>query len=186
MHLRRARQLRDQGRVDQALAEYQAAVQSNSRLRDAYAEPAEMLMNRGQPGDFLRAAEMCEQGIRSEPNDEKLRQCATRAWFATNDLNNTEPHVQWLLKNKPGDALPHAAMAFVLLQRGQVDAAQDQAQMAVSRDRDAPEGHMALGAVLLRKDQPLLAREQFKLALNAPVIPRWLKERAQQMMNEIK
>ena len=77
-------------------------------------------------------------------------------------------------------------MAFILLQQGQVDAAQEQAQIAISRDRDAPEGHMAMGAVLLRIGQPVLAREQFKIALNAPVLPRWLKDRAQQMMNEIK
>jgi Tfp pilus assembly protein PilF len=77
-------------------------------------------------------------------------------------------------------------MAFVLLQQGQVDAAQEQAQIAINRDRDAPEGHMAMGVVLLRKGQPVLAREQFRIALNAPVLPRWLKDRAQQMMNEIK
>jgi Tfp pilus assembly protein PilF len=77
-------------------------------------------------------------------------------------------------------------MAFILLQQGQLDAAQEQAQAASNRDRDAPEGHMAMGAVLLRKGQPVLAREQFKIALNAPVLPRWLKDRAQQMMNEIK
>ena len=185
-HLRRARQLRDQGKVDLALAEYQAAAQANHRLQDGYAESAEMLMNRGQPGDFLLAGQTCEQGLRFDPNAAQLRTCAARAWFATNDLNNAEPHLQWLIKNKPGDALPHAGMAFILLQQGQVDAAQEQAQIAISRDRDAPEGHMAMGVVLLRIGQPVLAREQFKIALNAPVLPRWLKDRAQQMMNEIK
>lgn len=185
-HLRKARQLRDQGKVDQALAEYQAAAQANNRLRDAYAEPAEMLLNRGQPGDFLHAAEVCEQGIRFDPNDAQLRTCAARGWFAANDLNNAEPHFAWLIKNKPGEALPHAGMAFILLQQGQVDAAQEQAQIAISRERDAPEGHLAMGAVLMRKGQPILAREQFKIASNAPVLPRWLKDRVQQMMNEIK
>jgi hypothetical protein len=32
----------------------------------------------------------------------------------------------------------------------------------------------------------VLAREQFRIALNAPVLPRWLKDWAQQMMNGIK
>ncbi len=185
-HLSLARQLRDQGKVDPALAEYKAAGQANNRLLEAYAEPAEMLMSRGQPGDFLRAGQACEQGLRYDPNAAPLRTCAARAWFATNDLNNAEPHLQWLIENKPGEALPHAGMAFVLLQQGQVDAAQEQAQIAINRDRDAPEGHMAMGAVLLRKGQPVLAREQFRIALNAPALPRWLKDWAQQMMNEIK
>ena len=184
-HLRRARQLRSQDRVEMALVEYQAAAQANSRLREAYLEPAEMLMNRSQPGDFLHAAQVCEQGLRFEPNDAQLRTCAARAWFATNDLNTAEPHMQWLIKNKPGDALPHAGMAFILLQQGQVGAAQEQAQIAINSDRAAPEGHMAMGAVLMRKGQPVLAREQFKIALNAPMLSRWLKDRAQQMMNEI-
>ena len=185
-HMRQARQLRDQGKVDAALAEYQAAAQANNRSREAYLEPVEMLTNRGQPGDFLRAAQACEQGSRSWPNDAQFHTCAARAWFATNDMDNAAPHLQWLIKNRPGDALAHAGMAFILLQQGQLDAAQEQAQMAVSRDRDAPEGHVALGAVLLRRGQPLPAREQFRIALNSPALPRWLGDRAQQMMNEIK
>ena len=184
-HLRLARQLRNQGKVDQALAEYQAAAQANNRLREAYAESAEMLMDRGQPGDFLRAGQACEQGLRFDPNAAQLRSCAARAWLATNDLNNAAPHLQWLIKNKPGDALPHAGMAFILLQQGQVDAAQEQAQIAINRDRQAPEGHVAMGVVFMRKGQPVLAREQFRIVLNVPALPRWLKDRAQQMLNEI-
>jgi Tfp pilus assembly protein PilF len=145
-----------------------------------------MLMKRGQPGDFLRAGQACEQGVSFDPNDAQLRACAARAWFATNDWNNAQPHLQWLIDNRPGDALPHAGIAFVLLQQGQVDAAQEQAQIAINRDRAAPEGHLAMGAVLLRKGQPGMAREQFRIASEAPVVPRWLKDRAQQMMNEIK
>ena len=184
-HMSLARQLRDQGRVDQALAEYQVAAKANNRLLQAYTEPAEMLMNRGQPGDFLRAGQACERGLRYDPNDTQLRTCAARAWFATNDLNNAAPHLQWLIENKPGEALPHAGMAFILLQQGQVDAAQEQAQIAINRDREAPEGHLAMGVVLLRKGQPVQAREQFRIAMDAPVLPRWLKDRVQQMMNEI-
>jgi Tfp pilus assembly protein PilF len=100
-------------------------------------------------------------------------------------LNNAAPHLQWLIENKPGEALPHAGMAFILLQQGQVDAAQEQAQIAINRDREAPEGHLAMGVVLLRKGQPVQAREQFRIAMDAPVLPRWLKDRVQQMMNEI-
>jgi tetratricopeptide (TPR) repeat protein len=185
-HLRQARQLRSQGQVEPALAEYQAAVQGNKRLREAYLEPAEMLMGRGQPGDFVHAAQVCEQGVRVWPNDAQFHTCAARAWFATNDLENAAPHLQWLITNRPGDALPHAGIAFVLLQQGQLDAAQEQAQMAVDRDRNAPEGHIALGAVLLRKGQPLPAREQLRVVLDAPALPGWLRDRAQQMMNEIR
>jgi serine/threonine-protein kinase len=184
--LQAARRLRDQGKVDQALAEYEAARQANQRLLEAYSEPAEMLMNRGQPGDFVHAAELAQQGVPVDPNNARLHTDAARAWFAANDLDKAEPHLQWLIKNKPGDALPHAGMAFVLLDRGQVDEAQKEAEMAISQDKQAPEGHLALGAVLLRKGQPVLAREQFKTALNLPNAPRWLRDRIQQFANEVR
>jgi tRNA A-37 threonylcarbamoyl transferase component Bud32 len=184
--LRSARKLRDQGKVDAALVEYEAAVKANTRLLSAYLEPAEMLMNRGQPGDFLRAARLCERGLSVAPNDAPLRMCASNAWLITNDLEKAALHLDWLIRNKPGDAPPHAGLALVMLQRGQVDAAEDEARRALDRDKDSPEGHLALAAVLMKKGQPVLAREQFRIAMNSPTAPRWLKERVQQFMNEPK
>ena len=76
--LQSARRLRDQGNVDQALAGYEAAAKANARLLSAYLEPAEMLINRRQPGDFLRAAQICQQGLVVMPNNPELRACAER------------------------------------------------------------------------------------------------------------
>lgn len=186
VQLQKARQLRDQGMVDQALVEYTAALRANPRLMEAYSEPAAMLMNRGQPGDFIHAAQICEQGLKVDPNNAQLRSGATRAYVVTNDLGLAEPHLQWLVENRPGDALPHAGMALVLVQKGQLDAAQDEAQKAISRDKGSMEGHLALGVVYMKKGQPLLARDQFKMVTAAPAAPRWLKDRVQQLLNEIK
>jgi Flp pilus assembly protein TadD len=155
-------------------------------LLAAYSEPAELLMNRGQPGDFLRAAQLCERGLRVAPNDAPLRMCASNAWLITNDLENAVPHLDWLIKNRPGDAPPHAGMAFVLLQHGQVDAAEDEARRALDRDKDSPEGHLALGAVYMKKGQPLLAREQFRIVMDSPMARRWLKDRAGELINGLK
>ena len=182
--LQSARRLRDQGRIDQALVEYDAAAKANAKLLSAYREPAELLMNRGQPGDFLHAAQLCERGLSVAPNDAPLRMCASNAWLITGDLDNAAPHLDWLIRNRPGDAAPHAGMALVMLGRGQLDAAEDEARRALERDKDSPEGHLALAAVLIKKGQPVLAREQFRIAMNSPTAPDWLKERVQQFMNE--
>jgi len=184
--LQNARRLRNQGMIDQALAAYQAAAKANNRLTEAYSEPAEMLMNRGQSGDFIRAAQICEAGLKVDPNNAQLHTGAARAYFATNDLEIAVPHLEWLIKNRPGDALPHAGMALVLAQKGQLDAAQKEAEAALSRDKNSPEGHLALGVVYMKKGQPLQARDQFKIVMSAPTAPRWLKDRVQQFLNEIK
>jgi tRNA A-37 threonylcarbamoyl transferase component Bud32/Flp pilus assembly protein TadD len=181
--LQSARKLRDQGQVDQALAQYDAARQANRRLLAAYGEPAEMLMARGQPGDFLHAAQLCEGGLSIAPNDAQLRMCASNAWIVANDLENAVPHLEWLIENRPADAPPHAGMAFVLLQHGQLDEAEGEANQALARDGDSPEGHLALGAVYLRKGQPLLARDQFRIVLDSPTVPRWIKDRAERLIN---
>lgn len=179
-HLEKARLLRSQGQVEPSLAEYQAAAKSNTRLWQAYTEPAGMLMNRGQPGDYLQAAELCQRGLDVNPDDADFRACAARAWWATGDLNNAVPHLEWLIQHKPKDALPHAGMAVVLLQQGKLDPAQEQAQQAVKLDAKAPEGHLALGLVLMRNGQPALAREQFRFVLSSPNALRWMKDQSQQ------
>jgi len=184
--LQNARRLRDQGKMDQALAQYDAAAKANAKLLSAYREPAEMLMNRGQPGDFLHAAQWCERGLSVAPDDTPLRMCASIAWLITGDSDNAAPHLDWLIRNRPDDAAPHAGLALVMLGRGQLDAAEDEARRALERDKDSPEGHLALGAVLMKKGQPLLAREQFRIVMTSPTALRWLKERAQQFMNELK
>jgi tRNA A-37 threonylcarbamoyl transferase component Bud32 len=182
--LQSARRLRDQGKVDQALAAYDAAARANAKLVAAYYEPAEMLMNRGQPGDFLHAAQLCERGLSVTPNDVSLQMCASNAWLMTGDLGNAAPHLDWLIRNRPGDAAPHAGMALVMLGEGQLDAAESEARRALDLNKDSPEGHLALAAVLMKKGQPLLAREQFRIGMDSPTGPRWLKERVQQLMNE--
>jgi tetratricopeptide (TPR) repeat protein len=184
--LQNARRLRDQGKMDQALAQYDAAAKANAKLLSAYREPAEILMNRGQPGDFLHAAQWCERGLSVAPDDTPLRMCASIAWLITGDSDNAAPHLDWLIRNRPDDAAPHAGLALVMLGRGQLDAAEDEARRALERDKDSPEGHLALGAVLMKKGQPLLAREQFRIVMTSPTALRWLKERAQQFMNELK
>ena len=185
-HLSNARRLRDQGMIDQALAEYLAVTRSNRRVIEAYIEPAQMLLLRGQPGDFLRAAQICETGLRVEPRNEQLRMDAAHAYFATNDLELAVPHLEWLIKNRPDDAWPHAVMALVFLQKGQFDAALEEAQQAVRRDPGLVEGHLALGMFYARTGQPEQAGEQFRLVLDNPDIPPWIRERVQQVVNEIK
>jgi Tfp pilus assembly protein PilF len=178
--LQRARQLRNQNQVEQSLAEYEAAIRADPNQVAAYLEPAEMLMNRGQPGDYVRAADLCMRGLQVKREDEALHTCAARAWWASGDLENAAPHLDWLIQHKPDGGLAHAGMAIVQLQHGQIDQARDEAQRAVQLDPNAPECHLALGMVLLRSGQPQLAREQFRLVLNSPVALRWMKDQAQQ------
>ncbi len=184
--LQNARRLRDQGKVDPALAAYDAATRANPKLLAAYAEPAELLINRRQPGDFLRAAQLCERGLSVAPEETSLRICASVGWLMTGDRENAAPHLDWLIRNRPDDAAPHAGMALVMLGRGQLDAAEDEARRALERDKDSLEGHLALGVVLMKKGQPVLAREQIRIVMESPNALPWLKELAQRFLNEPK
>lgn len=184
-HLQKARQFRQQQKVDQALAEYDAARQGDSKLLEAYVEPAEMLMGRGQPGDAVAAAQLCEQGAQAIPNNAQLEACAAHAWLASGDVDKAVPHLEWLVKNNPNDALAHAGIAVVMVRRDQIDAAQAEAQRAISLDNNAPEGHLAMGMVYMRQGRPLLARGEFAMVLGSPRATEWLRVLAQQRMDEL-
>jgi tRNA A-37 threonylcarbamoyl transferase component Bud32/tetratricopeptide (TPR) repeat protein len=175
-HLERARQLRDTGKVDQAVAEYQNVVKADPNIIEAYAEPAEMLLARSQPGDPLRAAEWCEQGLKVMNDNERLRTVAAQGWLVAKAYERAMPHLQWWLDHCPNCPFPHAGIAMVLAQQNQLDEALRQAEQAVKLSVDAPEGHLALGLVLMKRGQPLQAREQFRFVQDSPAAPRWMKD----------
>jgi tetratricopeptide (TPR) repeat protein len=174
--LERARQLRDTGKMDQALQEYQAVVRDNPNIVEAYAEPAEMLLAGGQHDDFVHAAEWCERGLMAVSDNERLHQIAAWGWLAARTYERAMPHLRWLMEHCPDCPFPHAGLALVLAQEGQLDEAQRQAEQAIQISADAPEGHFALGIVFLKRNQPQQAREQFRFVIESPQAPRWMKD----------
>jgi serine/threonine protein kinase/Flp pilus assembly protein TadD len=183
--LGQARELRDSGNIEAALAEYDAVRQRNPGLLQAYTEPAQMLRERGGAGDAARAAELYEEALAAKNEDNvQLRTNAVQAWFEAGQPERATPHLEWFLEHHPKEGWPYASMAFVLLERGQVDEARELARKAIELDRDAPEGHFALGMVHARQGQIEPAREQFGIVLASPNIPEWMRMEAEQFMNE--
>ncbi len=175
-HLQRARNLRRDGNVEEALAEYEAARQANRKLTDAYLEPAEMLSQRGQPGDWVRAAELCEQGLRAT-DAAQLHACAARAWFASEDPGNAAPHLDWLINKNPDDGVLHASMAIILVERNDLPAAEAHLDEALKLAPDAMETHLAAGLVYARLGRPAQAREHLEKVIKAPEARPWMRER---------
>jgi len=173
--LDRARQLRDTGKFEQALQEYQNAFRDDPHLVEAYAEAAEMLLAGGQRDDFARAAELGEQGLAAVSDNERLHEIAAWGWLAARAYERAMPHLQWLMERCPNCPLPHAGLAIVLVQEDRLDEAQRQAELAIRLAEGAPEGHLALGIVLLKKGQPQQAREQFKIVMDSKA-PRWMQD----------
>jgi serine/threonine-protein kinase len=173
--LERARQLRDAGKPEQALLEYQNVVRSDPNVVEAYAEAAEILLVGGQREDFARAAEWCEQGLKVVADNERLHLRAAEGWLAAKAFERAMPHLQWLMERCPDCPFPHAGLAVVLAQNDRLDEAQRQAEMAIRLAEGAPEGHLALGLVLLKKGQPQQAREQFKIVMESEAPP-WIKD----------
>ncbi len=175
--LEQARQLRDAGKVEQALQAYQAVVRADPNIVEAYAEPAEMLIASGQREDLAHAAEWCEQGLKVDADNERLHECAAIGWLAARAYERARPHLQWWVERCPDCTLPHAGLAIILAQEGRLDEAQRQAELAIRLSENAPEGHLALGLVLLKRGQPQQAREQFKIVMESKA-PRWIKDQA--------
>ncbi len=184
--LQKARQLRQEGRIEEAWGEYQRVREANPNLVEAYLEPAEMLLDRGEPEDLVRAAEVCERGIGVAPEDARLRACTVQGWLAGGEMGRAAPHVDWLMQKRPNLPMPHATRALLLLKDGDWDAAQAEAQTAIKLDQAAPEGHFALGMVHLRKGERVLARQQFEVVIGSPRTPRWMRIQVQRLIDEIK
>ncbi len=184
--LQKARQARDEGNLEQAWMEYEAARQVNSKLLEAYTEPAEMLFERRQPEDLVRAAELCQLGLEKvDPNNRALHMCGARAWFAVGALEKAAPHLEWLIEKAPNEALPHAGMALVAVEQGDLDRAQAEAGRAVKINPEAIEVQFAAGVVAARMKQPELARQHLDRVINSPDAPPWMRERARIALEQL-
>ncbi|MGO9476956.1 MAG: tetratricopeptide repeat protein, partial [Limisphaerales bacterium] len=150
------------GRVDEAMVQYQKALQIKP-------DSAEACYNLGitlaKKGDVDEAIAYYQRALQIKPDDAGVHNNLGNALLQKGQVDEAITHYQRALQIKPDDAGVRNNLGSVLLQKGQVDEAMAHFQKALEIKPDYAEVHNNLGNALLQKGQVDEAITHYQRAL---------------------
>ncbi len=156
------------GDTQEALDAFRLAVEKNSRLSEAYADQARLLVELGRTDEALA---VYEQGLTRNPDDSEIRLALGQYLLQAKRFPEARAQLEraWALRPKsPNAALQTlVALAFVELQSREVDAAIKHLRTALRIDPNHVRAHHYLGNALSAKGRRAEAIQHYEAALRA-------------------
>jgi tetratricopeptide (TPR) repeat protein/SAM-dependent methyltransferase len=152
--------LQSLGRLDDAIAPYEAAIRLKPDYIEAHTNLGNVLAKLGRNGDALRAY---ERVIALRPGPEAHYNLAS-ALAALGRLDAAETHFRRALALAPELVGAHNNLANALVAQGRLDEAQFHFQRAIELDPARVEAHVNLGTTLIQQKRLEEAAAQFQRA----------------------
>jgi tetratricopeptide (TPR) repeat protein len=127
------------------------------------ARDAGRLLERGELGEALKLA---RQAVAADPTNAQTRYVLALVHEASGDLDEAEAEYRRMGVFAP-EPLLELSLARLYLRQGRLADAEQQARIAVEKNRWVPQPHLSLGAVAMRKGEHALAIESFRNAVQA-------------------
>jgi len=113
------------GQADDAIAEYQKALEINPNYADAHNNLGFVFLEKGQANEAL---EQFQKALEINPNYSEAHNNLGNVLFQKGELNEAIEQYQMAVKFDPNNALAHADLGVALFQNGQLDDAITQFQ----------------------------------------------------------
>jgi protein O-mannosyl-transferase len=150
------------GRVDEAVAQYQKALEINPNYVAAHYNLGNALFQKGQLDEALA---QYQKAVEINPNDAEAHVNLGNALFQNEQLDEALAQFQKAIEINPNDAETHYNLGNALFQKGQLDEAVAQFQKALEIDPNSFATHYNLGGALFQKGQLDDAITQFQEVL---------------------
>jgi Tfp pilus assembly protein PilF len=150
------------GRVDEAVAQYQKALEINPNYVAAHYNLGNALFQKGQLDEALA---QYQKAVEINPNDAEAHVNLGNALFQNEQLDAALAQFQKAIEINPNDAETHYNLGNALFQKGQLDEAVAQFQRALEIDPNSFATHYNLGGALFQKGQLDDAITQFQEVL---------------------
>ncbi len=150
------------GQVDEAVAQYQKALEIDSNYVEAHYNLGNALFQKGQLDE---AVIQFQKALEIDPNYVEAHYNLGNALFQKGQLDEAVIQFQKALEINPNDAEAHYNLGNALFQKGQLDEAVDQFQKALKIDPNSFATHYNLGGALFQKGQLDEAVSQFQEVL---------------------
>jgi tetratricopeptide (TPR) repeat protein len=150
------------GQVDEAVAQYQKALEINPNYVAAHYNLGNALFQKGQLDEALA---QYQKAVEINPNDAEAHVNLGNALFQNEQLDAALAQFQKAIEINPNDAETHYNLGNALFQKGQLDEAVAQFQKALEIDPNSFATHYNLGGALFQKGQLDDAITQFQEVL---------------------
>jgi tetratricopeptide (TPR) repeat protein len=162
--------LNDRGLVDEGLAHFQKALESQPDFAESHIGVANVLRGKGQLDESLIHA---RQALELRPDLVESHTALAAALLRKGAVDEAIFHLQWAAQMRPGSADIQNALGNAFIQEGRVAEARTHFQRALQLRPNFTEAHNNLGLVLLQAGQLEEATIHFQQALtfqptNAP------------------
>jgi tetratricopeptide (TPR) repeat protein len=153
-----------QGRVTEAIEQYQQALRLKPDYVEAHFNLGLVLASQGQ---VAQAIEQYRQALKSKPDFIEARNNLGAALASQGQVAEAIEQFQQALKSNPDCAEAHFNLGILLASRGQFAEAIEQYQQALKSKPDDAEAHYNLGNALVSRGQFAEAIEQYQQALKS-------------------
>jgi tetratricopeptide (TPR) repeat protein len=150
------------GQLDDAVAQYQKALETNPDDAQAHNNLGNALFQKGELDD---AVAHYQKALEINPKYAQAHSNLGLALFRKGQLDDAVAHYQKALEINPDDAQAHSNLGLALFQKGQLDDAVAHYQKALETNPNSFEVHSDLGNALFRKGQVNNAVAQYQKAL---------------------
>ncbi|MCE0499421.1 MAG: tetratricopeptide repeat protein [Methylacidiphilales bacterium] len=154
--------LSEKGRVDEAMAQFQRALEINPNFADAYNNLGNALLQTGQVDDAM--AEY-QKALVIDPNNINAHNNLGWALLQKGQVDEAIAECQKALEINPDFADAHGNLGIAFSLKGRADDAMAEFQKALAINPNDPKIHYNLGNVLLQKGQMDQATTEFQKAL---------------------
>jgi Flp pilus assembly protein TadD len=136
------------GNVDEAIAEYQTALQIKPDYVEAHNSLGDALRLKGRVDEAIAQHQMA---LQTKPDNAKAYNDLGDVFLQQGRIDEAIANYQAALQIKPDNARAHYTLGNALLRKGRVDEAMSHYQTAVQIKPDIAEAHNNLGSILLQK-----------------------------------
>ena len=136
--------LLQKGQVDQAIAQYQLALQINPKVGRLHFRLALALLRKGRVDE---AISQFRQALQIDPDDAKAHYNLANLLLERGRVDEAISHYQLALHINPAYALAHASLGIALLQKGEADQAITQYRLALQIDPNCAQARADLASI---------------------------------------
>jgi Tfp pilus assembly protein PilF/4-amino-4-deoxy-L-arabinose transferase-like glycosyltransferase len=151
-----------QGKIQEAIKNYERAIQLAPEYSEAYYNLGVMYYKQGKTD---LAIVNYEKSLRDDPNNYKGHYGLGAALYAIGSFESARPHYMEALRLKPDYALAYKALAIDSARRGELDEAVSYYKKALEINSGDIDAHYHLGILLVQKNYIDLAITEFEKVL---------------------